>query len=199
VPATSYKGVKPPEAELMNPRFAMSISLPRMLLRGGGWNDLYLEQSSYERVCSLTDDDSIWLEDVTKTLGDSPVVKKLQISLGCPYVSSYRSLREHEREPSDIRLRINEYYGELVRVCKALETLEVETFHWEYAGAKEVLDTEVFPLIWPELKAAMGGDVSETTTTTTTVSPVFGGYLENRYVSTQLLDWKVVFTKEASK
>jgi hypothetical protein len=186
-----------PEAELVDFKFATSISLPRMLLKAGGWNRSYLEQSKHETACSLSGDDAEWLDDMTQTLGDSPDVKKLQLSLGCPYVLYGWSLREHERHPSEIRWQINENYGELIRACEALETLETETFHWEYQNATEVLDTEVFPSIWLEFKAAMGGDVSETTTTT--MSPVFGGYLENHYVSTELLEWKVVFTKKTGK
>jgi hypothetical protein len=187
-----------PEAPLMNPRHARSISLPRMLIQNE--ERVFSIWFRYDNIVEilLRQDDRVWLHSVIKNLGDAPHIRKLQISIGCPYLDFNRNIgREYNGKPFRVEMPLQGSFRELIKGCKALEQLEVDIFHYDYSQyAEEVLDTEYLNNIRPEIMAAMGGDVSETMTTK---SPVSGGYLNNGRVSMPLLDWKLIFTKETEK
>ena len=180
---------------LMSPKYAKSISLSRMASEYMyPWLNYSPSIYGTPTHFDLSEDNTTWLALHGHKLGDGPEIKVLQVALSFQYLP----FRQHvdnalDAEPTDVIIDFP--YLSLFEACGNLERFELEFFHFDNEGIPfdlKILHTELLEQLRQRLPAAMAGEVLERTTTTPT------RIYEGRRSSMQVLDWKLVYTKNES-
>ncbi|KAF1921451.1 hypothetical protein BDU57DRAFT_563368 [Ampelomyces quisqualis] len=150
------------ENMLMQPKYATSMSLARLLLDYEHREDIVMFK--HEGVVPFFKDvhDVKWSQRFIESLGNAPSVKNLKVSIA--FAAHY--ITNHKNVANPFGVDVPFPYKILVQMCKKLDKMEVELFHHEGGWwSDNVFEKETVEQMRPGILASLQGGFTEQITT----------------------------------